>query len=328
MSDDCGVTAMTLLITKMPPVAKEALDQFHTTDRANRKQYYYLNYLEPNPCESGGSSCARTPLHAVVHYQQMELIMHPVFQRMIDVKWNLFGRRGVILQVIVQVLFVLIWTTLGVTLHIGEDSDYYYPPQDYWWRIVLESFACSMTFYFLLLEFLEIRASKKSHQKWQKWRVRELEKDLAFSHPRWPEERKYLEMEVSGIGDSGISYFNDAWNYFDWITYAWVMGIIVTRILALGIKSDKARSLHPKVFALALIFVWLRLMKVFRAFVSLGPFIVMIGHIIDDTLKFAFLYFEFFVPYVCAFWIIFGGPKNAKIVKEGGQSADGVEVST
>ena len=34
------------MIQKMPLVAREALQQFHSTDRANRKQYFYLNYLE------------------------------------------------------------------------------------------------------------------------------------------------------------------------------------------------------------------------------------------------------------------------------------------
>ena len=50
-----------------------------------------------------------------------------------------------------------------------------------------------------------------------------------------------------------------------------------------------------------------------------GPFIVMIGHIVDDTLKFLFVYFLLFVPYVCAFWIIFGGSSNATIMKKAGQ---------
>ena len=35
------------MIVKMPPVAKEGLDQLHVMDRANRKQYFYLNLLEP-----------------------------------------------------------------------------------------------------------------------------------------------------------------------------------------------------------------------------------------------------------------------------------------
>ena len=45
----------------------------------------------------------------------------------------------------------------------------------------------------------------------------------------------------------------------------------------------------------------------------------MIGHIVDDTLKFLFVYFLLFIPYVCAFWIIFGGSTNAAIMKKANQ---------
>lgn len=45
--DSSGLSALTLMIEKMPPTAKVALDQFHVTDRPNRKQYFYLNLLEP-----------------------------------------------------------------------------------------------------------------------------------------------------------------------------------------------------------------------------------------------------------------------------------------
>lgn len=329
VQDSAGSSVMSFMISKMPPVAKGALDQFHTTDRGNRRQYFYLNHLEPYlPDENGAYvSCARSPLHCVVYYKQMELIMHPVFKRLLDVKWDQFGWRGTIKNIFVHAFFVLVWTALGVTLHFGDDSitNYYKPPRDYIWRIVLESLACCMTLYFICLEFQEISASKKSHRNWKRWRIDELEKDLQFSHPRWPEERKYLEMERNDILDSGISYFNDAWNYFDWVTYGWILGIIVTRIFAVVLASDVARSLHPKVFAIALIFIWLRLMKVFRAFITLGPFIVMIGHIIDDTLKFGFLYFILYVPYVCAFWMTFGGAENAAVMRANGLDGDGWE---
>jgi len=45
--DSSGLSALTLMIDKMPPTAKYALDQYHVTDRPNRKQYFYLNLLEP-----------------------------------------------------------------------------------------------------------------------------------------------------------------------------------------------------------------------------------------------------------------------------------------
>ena len=41
--------------------------------------------------------------------------------------------------------------------------------------------------------------------------------DLAFCHPRWPEERLYLEQEGEELDGTKPSYFNDAWNIFDWV---------------------------------------------------------------------------------------------------------------
>ena len=39
----------------------------------------------------------------------------------------------------------------------------------------------------------------------------------------------------------------------------------------------------------------------------MGPFIVMLGEVVGDVMRFLFLYVEIFIPYACAFWIIFGG---------------------
>ena len=33
----------------MPGVALKALDQFHVTNRGSRQQFFFLNYLEPDP---------------------------------------------------------------------------------------------------------------------------------------------------------------------------------------------------------------------------------------------------------------------------------------
>ena len=153
--------------------------------------------------------------------------------------------------------------------------------------------------------------------------MQELNRDLKYCHPRWPEESLYIKMEIDNISSQGLSYFQSYWNFFDWITYFGVLTVIITRVLSVSINNKTANDLHPKVMAVALIFIWLRLMKVFRAFEALGPFIVMIGHIIKDTLIFGFLYVEFFIPYVCAFWIIFGGDENAQKMKDAGLDSNG-----
>ena len=44
--DDKGNSCLSLMVEKMPGIAMESLEQFHSMDRALRKKYYYLNYLE------------------------------------------------------------------------------------------------------------------------------------------------------------------------------------------------------------------------------------------------------------------------------------------
>ena len=47
--DSSGTPCLSLMIEKMPQIAIEAVEQFHFLDRAFRKHYYYLGYLEADP---------------------------------------------------------------------------------------------------------------------------------------------------------------------------------------------------------------------------------------------------------------------------------------
>ncbi len=47
--DDSGTPCLSLMIEKMPHIAIEAVEQFHYVDRAFRKHYFYLSYLEKDP---------------------------------------------------------------------------------------------------------------------------------------------------------------------------------------------------------------------------------------------------------------------------------------
>ena len=58
------------MVEKMPGIAIEALEQFHSMDRALRKKYYYLNYLEKMSATDNGETSegsAKTALE--VKYQ-------------------------------------------------------------------------------------------------------------------------------------------------------------------------------------------------------------------------------------------------------------------
>lgn len=161
-------------------------------------------------------------------------------------------------------------------------------------------------------EIRQVRLEEQIYNQWRQWRTRQVERDIDYCHPRWPEERKYLDSELRQISSYQRTYFRDPWNIFEWITYFVVLTLGVTRVMAVTSHNAIASKIHPRVYSIGLIVIWLRFMRSCRAFRSLGPFIAILGSVIADTLKFAFLFFEFFIPYTVGFWILFGGKHHGK----------------
>lgn len=109
---------------------------------------------------------------------------------------------------------------------------------------------------------------------------------------------------------------SDPWNIIEFVTYLNVVIVIITRIAYVFVQSAKTDEVHRKTYSALLIFMWIHFMKSCRPFTALGPFISMLGHVIHDTMKFTFLFFEFFIPYAAGFWILFGGHINAKTMED------------
>ncbi|KAM4688899.1 uncharacterized protein O3C94_006999 [Discoglossus pictus] len=307
VQDDTGQSCLTQMVVNMPPVAFLALDQFHDKDRPNRKQHFFLNHVEPQTSGFHGTQ-AKTPLEVIVQSRQLDIIMHPVIQKLIEVKWNAFGRKNIAIMLTLNLLFITSWTALGIasSLTRTEQEPYVFPVDS--WRIIVIIIALGLTFYQIAEEFKEFFQSKKKMQLWKDWRKKELEKDLKYCHPMWPEEKEYIQKGIEDVQGMQPAYFRDFWNVFDWIVYFLLFAVILTHIADIVVRDNKNLHVsHVRVFAVTIVFLWLRLMKHARAIRLLGPFIVMLGKIVTDVLKFLFLYGEFYVPYACAFWIIFGG---------------------
>ncbi|XP_068094117.1 transient receptor potential channel pyrexia-like isoform X2 [Hyperolius riggenbachi] len=307
VQDDTGLSCLTMMVLNMAPVALLALDQFHKTDRPNRKQHFYLNYVEPQTSGFGRTE-AKSPLEVIVQSRQLDIIMHPVIQKLIEVKWKFFGRTQIAIALSLNLLFILSWTALGIasSLPRTEDAPYKFPEDI--WRIIMIIIGIGLMIYQMVEEFREIYQSRKKLKLWKEWRKKELERDMKYCHPMWPEEKEYLEKSVKDLEDIQPSYFRDFWNVFDWIVYFLLFAVIITHIADLIVRNNQDLHVsHVRVFAVFIIFLWLRVMKHARAIRLLGPFIVMLGKIVSDVLKFLFLYGEFYIPFACAFWIIYGG---------------------
>ena len=75
------------------------------------------------------------------------------------------------------------------------------------------------------------------------------------------------------------------------ISYMVVLTLVFTRVLSVASNNHTAAELHPKVYAIGLIVIWLRFMRSCRVFQTLGPFIAILGLFL--FFNFQFIYFLF-----------------------------------
>ncbi|XP_052264627.1 transient receptor potential cation channel subfamily A member 1-like isoform X2 [Dreissena polymorpha] len=307
LTDNKGQSIINWMITKMPPVALDALQQLLVRDRPNRKQYFYLNALV-NDVEKDQDLTVQLPLQVAVKYRQFDILTNQVFLMLIEKMWLQFGRWRAYGALLFNFMYIMLWTIYGVFIEYDERHDYKLP--EHWWRIVLIIAAVGITVWQIIDEIREYRRLQVTHENVKKWLEQEINDDMKYCHPRWPEEKAFLETELGNVHHSVTSYFADPWNWFDWMCYSLLLAVIVTHFVDIGFHTEKIARAHIRLTAIVIIFLWLRLMKNIRAFSLLGPFVVMLGAMIKDLVKFAFLYFEFYIPYLCAFWMIFGGTKR------------------
>lgn len=239
--------------------------------------------------------------------EKLDLIMHPVFLKLIQVKWKLYGRLGAWLLLILNFLFIVSWTAVAISVSVRQDLPQRYVfPKD-WWRVLLVVLALLFTLEELLREVKDMSRSRRKLRLWKRWAERRINDDLHCCHPMWPEERVFFLDQNKQIHRMTGSYRQDKWNVFDWLVYVLLAAAFGVHMADVFRPSAALHIASVRLFAVTIIFLWLRLMKHVRAFRVMGPFIVMLGNIVGDVMRFLFLYAEIFIPYACAFWIIFGG---------------------
>ena len=282
------------------------MDQFHVTDRSHRKQRYYLNFLEYcDPPDTKNRSVLTSPLQTVVEMNCFELIMHPIFQRLIEIKWQFFGVRAW-LRIFLNVLLTVSYTLLGIT-HPNDIKQYYSPLNQNFWRIFVDALVVFLTLNEIRKEVKEFYQSRRENKKFISWRKKEVKRDKQYSHPRWTQERTFIKQHVREIKERKRFYFQDRWNYFDWLTYLMLIVVIILHIINVVVQNDRYNGVFIRILACSIIFVWIRLLKFARPFPTQGPFVVILDNILGDTFRWAFVIAMFYIPYAVAFWMLFGG---------------------
>ena len=303
--DKDGEMAVSLLVIKMPDVAKLALDQFYSEDNINHKMYYFLNYLEGSRVVDGRYS-ARTPLEAAVASNCVNIIMHPVMQCLIANKWERFGRRWAWFDFILNMVSAIIWTAMGVTLPLDNNS-LYNPPIEKWWRMVLASFVLLLTVYELVRQVVITVRTNRSLVQWKNHREKSLSRDKPFCHPQWPDEARYVDSEIKSVHDHRWLATHDRWVYIDWLALSLIVAAAISHVVFFLQGTKESHTVHVRIMCVLLIVSWVRILKFMRPFQGTGAFVASFTRMLGDILLALFLIVIVFLPYASCFWILFGG---------------------
>ena len=147
---------------------------------------------------------------------------------------------------------------------------------------------------------------RRQQKEWVELRANALEEDLAYCHPRCPDEWKFLSNEVKSVRNHPYLSTKESGIYIDLLALFLVIAAIITHVIFLNYDTMAAYKVHRAVLIALLLVLWTRIAKFARPFRSTGPIVVIFANILKDIMKCAFLFAILFIPYACAFWVTYG----------------------
>ncbi|KAL5255648.1 hypothetical protein ACHWQZ_G011029 [Mnemiopsis leidyi] len=311
--DKTGLHTLCAMVEKMPGVAYKALDQFHVTNRGSRQQFFFLNYLEPDPDIDQLSFLNMSVLGAIVSARELKLMNHPVIRQMIKIKWGKFGQSRCLINLLIYGVYLVAWTCVVFIyqpwkleqMNSGESSTTDEA------NIVSVGIAVALFLYLLGEEFMDLYQSEKAHSRYKEWRSKQIEKDLQYVPDKLTEEKEYLRKQAEIVRNSSSRYAQDPWNWYDWLTYISMFITSICVLTCLYGESLKRDGLDAyRVFALwtsrlmciTIVLIWFKLFKYVRVYSFLGPFVVILVNTIHDIMKICFVFVVFFVPTVAVYY--------------------------
>jgi len=304
--DIYGNSTMFMMVEKMPKFAYEGLNQFFVEDNAMRRRYYYLDHLEYDVRGRSISKDARNVLQGIVMYKELDLIMHPAIQKLLDVKWKLFGKQYAIISNLLNIFYTLLATVLVFSFPYHPYDKQFWPVREKVWKIVLAALFFILTFYFWIKQIVFVKRSSSRDSSYKEHRLKCIRKQYPYCHPTWEEERDYFDEEALRIQRQKSAFWQDPWNIFEWVSLFIVL-ITFALHIANVLKPEKDVFKAAKLIsAVSLILIWFRLYKTLRVFSMFAELTVLLGHVVSETLKFFLLFMDFFIPYVFFFFMLFG----------------------
>ena len=148
--------------------------------------------------------------------------------------------------------------------------------------------------------------ARKSQKNWVDWRIAQLQDEIQYCHPRWPQEEKYIRLEIKRVKSLPLLNSFGAWFYLDWVVLILIILTSATSVVYFYFDNSTTRYVYTRTISIVNLLVWLRLLKCVRPFNGIGTLVIVLGETIIDFVNWAFLYLLLLIPFTAAFWINFG----------------------
>ena len=320
--DFTGMYGISAMVDKCPPLALKALDTCLEKDLRSRKQYYSLQFLEPvTLCNDRAAKTTFSVLEETVRggIGNLEIVKHAMIQKIIEVKWTQFGRRGYIKELAAYIIVLINWSLLCLFNPIRKEGEEVHRDlSTLYVERANEVLTVLFFFYQVFDEAREMRTNRRRHAKFVEQRIKQLEMEFKYLELLSEEEKEYLRNEQELIRKSTSVYAQDMWNKFDWFS---LFLMLATLCVHFPVKYYEPYQVYAPekgiLLSITLVIVWLKMFKYCRVLETLGPFCVIIASLPMDFVKIALVYIILYAPMACLFFHFFSGPYEDEIEKGG-----------
>lgn len=313
--DKDGNSALNYLIEKLPRLSFKALGQF-LVFKNSKECHLYLGQLEADfENMVDGVGCKRerrtkTPLELITVDNDTSLIMHPVIQKSIEIKWNMFGRKDSLIKLFITFVYVACWLVLAYTF--PDTSDFYFDPDGNWdengWKVAFEIFIVIFAVYFFFKDLILIKRQRLEHDKEIKFRRALVRNQYVYCHPAWPGEREHLDYKAENVAQiASLVGKYKIWFLYECMILLLLAAVIASRVFSMIFHESSALLLiHKVIFVVNMMFSFLRIFKIGMRFPYFSVVVKVAGSCFTSFIQIVLLYLQVYVPFVVAFWVMFG----------------------
>lgn len=264
------IAQMQKLVIKMPEVAIRFMDQCITREGNPDGEDYKITY--DFTIIQGSQQPTQDPLvvlKTMLEHRRISCLTHPVCFIVMNKKWQTFGWKSLVINLVLYLIFVVPLTALAIFTRANER------------RLCRLNESLSRKEYIHMNVPCNLTDSVAQVLQFSVGIV-------AILH---------LIKELLQLKKQRMKYLRSLSNYFEWVGYGFALFYIVP-------PCDCKLGFRQEIGAMALFFGWMNLILFLRRFSSYGQYIIMLTTMFATLFKVLLLFFMFVMAFSSTFYLL------------------------